>query len=93
MLPYTLDNVVHLCSTGGGAGLLGNVIALEQFLVLGLEERITGTGLCKDEESHDEGEYGVWHSVWSTVRTKRPDLAGTNVFSGSRSSFFSEAQF
>lgn len=36
----------------GSAGLLDQVIALEQLLVLGLEERITGRGLGEDEKDH-----------------------------------------
>jgi hypothetical protein len=37
------------------AGLGRNVIALEQLLVLGLEERITGRRLGEDEEGHFGG--------------------------------------
>lgn len=33
-------------------GLCGQIIALEELLVLGLEERVTGRGLGKDEKDH-----------------------------------------
>lgn len=46
----------------GSARLGGNVIALEQLLVLGLEERVTGRRLGEDEEGHFGG-------CWTLART------------------------
>lgn len=44
---------LHQASSAlGGAGLGGQIIALEQLLVLGLEEGVTGRGFGEDEEGH-----------------------------------------
>lgn len=53
--------IVQASGTLSGGSLLVDIGALQELLVLGLEQRITGRGFCEDEESHRVG--GVSGSV------------------------------
>lgn len=44
--------IVQASGALSGSSLLVNVGALQELLVLGLEQRITSRGFCEDEKSH-----------------------------------------
>ena len=47
--------IVQASGTLSGGSLLVDIGALQELLVLGLEQRITGRGFCEDEEGHRVG--------------------------------------
>jgi hypothetical protein len=50
------EKVVQASGTLCGGSLLVDIGALQELLVLGLEQRITGRGFCEDKESHRVGD-------------------------------------
>lgn len=51
--------IVQASGTLSGGSLLVDVGALQELLVRGLEQRITGRGFCEDEKSHRVGGVSV----------------------------------
>jgi hypothetical protein len=66
---------VQASGTLGGGSLLVDVGALQELLVLGLEQGITGRGFCEDEESHRVG--GVSRVVIKTVEGRYERIDAT----------------
>lgn len=74
--------VVQASGTLCGGSLLVDIGALQELLVLGLEQRITGRGFCEDKESHRVGDVS-WRCegiVEGRGRIEKPKADATLFF-------------